>query len=83
MICCGDKRFRREIYSALRPLIHHMLVLAVPSRHLQIGVHPMQDPVPRHLQTGVDWDKISIAFDTSGAATLDKQRRGLVADLGD
>jgi hypothetical protein len=43
----------------------------------------MQASVSRHLQTGVDWDMISIAFDTSRAATFDKQRRGLVADLGD
>lgn len=83
VICCGDKRFRWEVYSALRPLMHHMLVLALPSRHLQIGVHPIQASVSRLLQTGVDWDKISIAFDTSRAATFDKQRRGLVADLGD
>ncbi len=64
VICCGNRHFRWEVYSALRPLMHHYLV---------IHNYPLS-PERRDLEN------ITAAFDTNSAAFLDKQRVRAVID---
>lgn len=64
VICCGNRRFRWEVYSALRPLMHHYLVMH------NYALSPERR----------DLENISVAFDTNSAAFLDKQRVRAVID---
>jgi hypothetical protein len=60
VLCCGTKRFPWEIYSDLRPLMHHLLTMT--------SLQP-------HLGEGINLSEISMAFDVHTAAKFDKLRR--------
>lgn len=67
VLCCGTKRFQWQIYSELRPLMHHLLVMARTQPHIRFGI---------------DWSEISTAFDVHGAAKFDKLRRDHINESG-
>ena len=65
VLCCGSKRFPWEIYSDLRPLMHHLLTM--------VRMQP-------YLRPGINWSDISTAFDVHTAARFDKLRRERITD---